>query len=217
MEIKVKSYSQQSSLISSILFFILGAMFFNAKDVANAIIFWVGIFLAVMAVIELVIFIVRYRKAEFVEDRPKLIRLAWPVATAALAVIFIFFYSVVEQFIRFIIGFWILFTGIIRLIHALSFSPRNKKFLPLLIVAVLIIAVGIYTIVKDNILLQGAGLIMMIYAVIEIIGFIFYSKNNIDSMEPGTETLIVPDKNEKEDKKKKNVKTITHTEDEKKD
>ena len=55
MEIKVKSYSQQSSLISSILFFILGAMFFNAKDVANAIIFWVGIFLAVMAVIELVI------------------------------------------------------------------------------------------------------------------------------------------------------------------
>ena len=213
MEIKVKSNSRQSSLISSILFFILGAMFFNAKDVANAIIFWVGIFLAVMAVIELVIFIVRYRKAEFVEDRPKLIRLAWPVATAAFAVIFIFFYSAVEQFIRFIIGFWILF----RLIHALSFSPRNKKFLPLLIVAVLIIAVGIYTIVKDNILLQGAGLIMMIYAVIEIIGFIFYSKNNIDSMEPGTETLIVPDKDEKEDKKKKNIKTITHTEDEKKD
>ena len=35
MEIKVKSYSQQSSLISSILFFILGAMFFNAKDVAK--------------------------------------------------------------------------------------------------------------------------------------------------------------------------------------
>ena len=58
---------------------------------------------------------------------------------------------------------------------------------------------------------------MMIYAVIEIIGFIFYSKNNIDSMEPGTETLIVPDKDEKEDKKKKNIKTITHTEDEKKD
>ena len=212
MEIKVKSYSQQSSLIGSILFFILGAMFFNAKEVANAIIFWVGIFLAVLAVIELIVFIVTYRKAEFEEDRPKLIKLAWPVATAAFAIIFIFFYSVVEQFIRFIIGFWILFTGIIRLINALSYSPRNKKFLPLLIVSVLIIGVGIYTIVRDNILLQGAGLIMMIYAVIEIIGFIFYSKNNIGSMEPGTETLITPDKEEKEDKKKKNIKTITHTE-----
>ena len=217
MEIKVKSYSQQSSLIHSILFFILGALFYNNKAVANTIIFWVGIFLAVLALIELIVFIVSYRKAEFVEDRPKLIRLFFPIVTAVIAIICIFFYGIVEQFIRFIIGFWILFTGIIRLINALSLSPRNKKFLPLIIVSALLIAVGIYTIVKDNILLTGAGIIMMIYAVIEIIGFIFYSKNNIDSVEPGTETLIVPDKKDNKERKPKRIKEITHTEDEKKD
>ncbi len=217
MEIKVKSYSQQSSLIQSILFFILGAMFLNAKKTAEIIIFWVGIFLAVLALIELIVFIVAYKKAEFEEDRPKLIRLFFPVFTAAIAIICIFFYSIVEQFIRFIIGFWILFTGVIRLINALSFSPKNKKFLPLLITSLLLIAVGIYTIVKDNIGVQIAGVIMMIYATIEIIGFIFYSHNNIDTVEPGTETLIVPDKEKKRDKKNKVVKTITHTEDEKKD
>ena len=58
---------------------------------------------------------------------------------------------------------------------------------------------------------------MMIYAVIEIIGFIFYSKNNIDSVEPGTETLIVPDKKDSKERKPKRIKEITHTEDEKKD
>ncbi len=211
MEIKVKSYSQQSSLISSILFFILGAMFLNAEEIANKIIFGLGIIIAVLAVVEFIVFIVTYRKAETDEERPKLIRLFFPIMTLAIAIVCIFFYGIVEQFIRFIIGFWILFTGIIRLINALSISPKNKKFIPLLIVSLLLIGVGIYTIVKGNIILHGLGIIMMIYAVIEIIGFIFYSKGNIDSVEPGTETLIVPDDEKKEEKKKKNkVKTITH-------
>ena len=49
-----------------------------------------------------------------------------------------------------------------------KFYRKHQALILIIIIAVLIIAVGIYTIVKDNILLQGAGLIMMIYAVIEI-------------------------------------------------
>lgn len=204
MEIKVKSYSQQSSLVSSILFFILGACFLNAEEIAEKIIFGIGIFLAVLAVIEFVIYFLQIKKDP--ENRPKLTGLIYAIITLILAIVFIFFYAVVEQFIRFIIGFWVLFSGIIRLINALSYNPKNKKFLPLLIVSLLLIAVGIYTIVKDNIILHSAGIIMMIYAVIEIIGFIIYTKDKAENVEPGTETLIIPEKENKIEKVKKNKK-----------
>ena len=204
MEIKVKSYSQQSSLISSILFFILGACFLNAEDIAEKIIFGIGIFLAVMAVIEFVIYFLQRKNNP--ENKPKLTGLIYAIITLVFAIIFIFFYSVVEQFIRFIIGFWVLFSGIIRLINALSYSPKNKKFIPLLIVSLLLIAVGIYTIVKDNIILHTAGIIMMIYAVIEIIGFIVYTKDSAESVDPGSETLIIPENDKKLEKVKKTKK-----------
>ena len=48
MEIKVKSYSKQSSLISSILFFILGAIIFTkADELIKLISIEVGVLLAV--------------------------------------------------------------------------------------------------------------------------------------------------------------------------
>ena len=208
MEIKVKSYSQQSSLISSIIFFILGACFLNAEGIADKIILGIGIFLAVMAVIEFVIYFLQVKKNP--EVKPKLKGLLYAIITLVLAVIFIFFHGLVEHFIRLIIGFWILFSGIMRLINVLSISPKNKKFAPLLIVALLLIAVGIYTIVIGDIIFYTIGIIMMIYAVIEIIGFVFYTKDKAENLETGTQAIIIPEKEDKVDifKKDKKIKDV---------
>jgi len=66
--------------------------------------------------------------------------------------------------------------------------------------------VGIYTIIIGDVILSSIGIIMMIYATIEIIGYIFYTKDTMKPEEPGTTTLIVPEEdndNKKVDKKKK--------------
>ena len=122
MELKVKSYSSQSSLISSIIFFIIGAILFsNADRVIEIISIAIGLILATTGIISLVIYYFKLKKNNHSETGS----LTLGIITIILAIIFIFFSSLVEQFIRFIIGGWILFSGIIRLINALSSGKRN--------------------------------------------------------------------------------------------
>ncbi len=205
MEIKIKSYSSQSSLLSSILFFILGACLFTSADkVISFISIIIGIILAIIAITNLIIYIVQTKKG-FSASKSYI---ATVVITCIFAIIFIFFSSVVEQFIRFIVGAWILLTGITRLINVLSLNSKNKKFIPLLIVSLLLIGIGVYTIVIGNIILSTIGLIMMIYAAIEIIGYIFYTKDTVTPEEPGTTTLIIPEEEEESVKDKKNKKKV---------
>lgn len=205
MEIKIKSYSSQSSLISSIIFFILGAILCTSADkVVSFISIAIGIILAVTGLINLIIYIYQVKK-----DIPaKKSYIAVAIITLIISVIFIFFSDVVEQFIRFIIGAWILLTGITRFINVLSINYKSRKFLPLLIVSILLMTVGVYTIVISNIVLSWIGIIIMVYAAIEIAGYIFYTKDTITPEEPGTTTLIVPEETTEVNKENKNIKDV---------
>lgn len=203
MEIKVKSYSSQSSLLSSILFFILGAILFTSADkVLTTISIIIGIILATSSVISLVLYFFQAKKGLGMIKKGNLI---FGIITLVLAIIFIFFSGLVEQFIRFIVGAWILFTGIIRLINVLSMKKNNNKFISLLLVSILLIGVGVYTILIGDVILSGIGIIMMIYAGIEILGYILYSKDTTEAEEPGTTTLIVPEETEDKTEEKNDI------------
>lgn len=204
MEIKIKSYSSQSSLISSIIFFIIGAILFtNAEKVISTISIISGIILATIGIISTLIYFFQRKKHANIIFKGNLVI---GIICIILSTIFIFFSNIVEQFIRFIIGAWILFTGIIRLINVLSMNKKNIKFIELLIIAILLIIVGIYTIIIGDVILSTIGIIMMVYAAIEIAGYILYSKDTIDPIEPGTTTLIVPEEEKKEIKKEESKK-----------
>lgn len=192
MEIKIKSYSSQSSLISSILFFILGAILFTSADkLLNIVSIIIGTLFATAATISLVIYFIQSRRLDGI---PKKGNLIFGIIAFILAIIFIFFSNIVEQAIRFVIGGWILLTGILRLINVLSMPKKNKKFLQLLVVAALLIFIGIYTIVKEIFGLDIMGVIMMIYAAVEIIGYVLYSKDKPEKEDmEGTTTLLVPE------------------------
>lgn len=206
MEIKVKSYSSQSSLISSIIYFILGAILFTkAEEVIKFISIAFGVILGVVAVVNFIIFYITFKN---VEKETKKMSLILGIISLIIAIIFIFFSGLVEQIIGILVGGWILFSGIIRFINVLSINPKNKKFLPLLIVSLLLIGTGIYTIIYGHTVLSIVGIIMIIYSVLEIIGYIFYTKDNNDPIEPGTTTLIVPDEPVEIKEEEKNIKDV---------
>lgn len=216
MEIKVKSYSSQSSLISSIIFFIIGAIFFtSAEKVISTMSIVIGILMALIAIFNFLNFCLTLRNKDKETNKASLI---FGLFSLTLAIIFIFFSKLVEHFIRYIIGAWILFSGIMRLINALSYNTKNSKFIPLLIVSILLILVGIYTVLVGDVILSTIGLIMMIYAAIEIAGFIFYRKGiNEEEQAPGTTTLIVTDEQEtKKDENNKLTKNIKDVKEKKK-
>ena len=203
MEIKIKSYSSQSSLLSSILFFILGAILFTSADkLLNILSIIIGTLFATAATISLIIYFIQSRN-----NNPKKGNLTFGIVALVLAIIFIFFSNVLEQAIRFVVGGWILLTGIMRLINVLSMPKKDSKFLQLLIVAALLIFIGIYTIVVELFGLDIIGIIMMVYAAIEIVGYILYSKDKPEQEEKeGTTTLLVPEDTSEEAKLKEEVK-----------
>ena len=74
-------------------------------------------------------------------------------------------------------GGYILASGLNKLIVALNSRNYNKKWIGLLIVAIILIIGGLYIILKSNIILSTIGLILIIYSSIDIISYLMYPKN----------------------------------------
>jgi uncharacterized membrane protein HdeD (DUF308 family) len=199
MEIKVKSYSDQASLISAIIFFIIGGILFWYNDeIISTLSMIVGIILAVSGIVEIIVYVVNKKKQ--IDYLAPVIR---GIIFIGLSILFIFGANIINQIVRFVVGAWILFSGINRLIQTLAISKRSKKFLPLLLVSILLIAIGVYSIVYGDVIISTIGIIMMVYSAIDIIGYIFYTKDEVKQEAQGTTSLIVPDEEEKESKKHK--------------
>ena len=215
MRIDIKSYSTKTSLISSIIFFIIGAVLtaYSEKIMATTYKLIGGVLLIIT--IGLILSIIIRKKKE----QPIFVnRIAIAIIIFTLSILFFFFHSIIDESIRFLIGAWILFSGITRLISALRTDHKASRFIALLITSILLIILGLVTITKTGILLWVVGIIIMIYSAIEIVGYIFYSKDNTNYEEEEGETrLLIPedkdDKDDQEDKKTKKNKKIKDVED----
>ena len=204
MELKVKSYAKQSSLLSSILFFILGAILFTkADEVISVVSIIIGVILAIVGIVSLTYYYFKAKQQIYMKRN-----LIYGILSLLIAVIFIFFANIVEHFIRYIVGAWILFSGIMRLINVLSMHNKNTKFFPLLLVSIALIGLGVITIINGDIIPQTVGILMMVYSAIEIVGYIFYTKDKQEKEEDGVTSIIVPDKEETKPDKKAKIKDV---------
>ena len=216
MEIKITNYKNQSSLISSIIFFILGGILFTNPDIfVTTISKIVGAALLLIAIVFMITTFINRKTKPF-----PIITITSIIIIILLSIMFLFFSETVEKIIRIVVGFWILFSGITKLINALKITNKNKKFISLIIVSLLLIIIGIYTIVIGDVLLSSIGIILMIYSALDIIGYIFYSKDSEEIVEINKETTLITDGSEvKEENKKrrktKKIKDVSNIEEEK--
>lgn len=216
MEIKITNYKNQSSLISSIIFFILGGILFTNPDIfVTTISKIVGAALLLIAIVFMITTFINRKTKPF-----PVITITSIIIIILLSIMFLFFSETVEKIIRIVVGFWILFSGITKLINALKITNKNKKFISLIIVSLLLISIGIYTIVIGDVLLSSIGIILMIYSALDIIGYIFYSKDSEEVVEINKETTLITDGSEVKEKNKKRrkakkIKDVSNIEEEK--
>ena len=204
MEIKINNYKNQSSLISSIIFFILGGILFTNPDIfVTTISKIVGAILLLTAIVFLVTIFLNRKSSPF-----PVLKLSSTIILLLLAIMFLFFSETVEKAIRIVVGFWILFSGINRLINALKMTEKSKKFIFLIIVSLLLIIIGIYSIVIGDVVLSSIGIILMIYSTIDIIGYIFYSKETNETVDINDDTTLITTSVEKEPNNKKKNKKV---------
>lgn len=169
-KIEIKTYSSVLSLIYSLLILVIGVLFVTYPDEAEWFISYVfGGLLVIIAAIKFtwVYFSKKYQEKSGKWD------IVVAIASLLLGIACFFLYEYIEQGIRIGLGLVIVFIGINRLINSFK-NIKTKMFLPLLIVATLLIGAGIFTICYQNLVIIGIGIILIIYSVLEIIGYVCY-------------------------------------------
>ena len=170
-KVNVIDYSEKSSLLSSIIFFILGCVFFtNPGGIVEFIAYILGGVLIIVGIIDYLSYRKTYKNLNIANNS----LLVTSIVLVILGIISIVCSGVIETVVRLIIGSWVLYSGIMRLIYTLN--SKENSFTSRLIVSILLIICGLYIILKTNLVFKFIGLALIFYSILEIIGFISYTK-----------------------------------------
>lgn len=164
-QITIKSYETKSSIVMPIIFLIIGLLLFiNPGGIVEFISYiFGGVFLALGI-------------GKIVVDSKRIDKTTgdtfYSVLMIIIGLIFICFSGTIEFIIRLAIGLWILVNALRSIIMGTnSMNSGNKNIVSLVIGAILLI-IGIYTIFVSNLMLQAIGLVIIVYAVLEIVDYI---------------------------------------------
>ena len=106
-------------------------------------------------------------------------------------------------------------SGIIRFANAMEMNKKDtSKFISLLIIALLLVLAGLYTILEANLAFQTIGIVLMVYAALEIFGWLTnrrVTKESVSKEEKKkkrdkkevVEAVVIEDKTEKKNSKSK--------------
>ena len=190
---------QISSILVSILFFVLGlVLFIDFNGVINFISYVLGTLLIALGVYKLWSYYSKKLNSMMVSYD----EFGFGLVDIVLGVLIIVLSEAFLAISRFFLGGFILLTGINRFIQAISSGYSKSKFWTLLIMSIIVMSLGV-VIILDKDIFNIIGLFIMIYSVIEIVECIMFREvpNNIIKEEV-VEAEIVEEEPKKKTKKK---------------
>ncbi len=100
------------------------------------------------------------------------------IISIIIGIVIIFCSSAIEFVIRLSMGGWILYSGITKLIISLKLKEINvNNWYLVLVSSIIMIACGLYIIIKSNLVLSGIGIVLVLYAIVDIVQFIMIPKS----------------------------------------
>ena len=192
-----------NNLIYALLFLVFGIILLTStEDLITIVSKVIGAVLIIIGIIKSIIYI--YMKGKVGDYNVS--KLALGILFICFGVLLILFSGTLSFAIRTVIGMWVLFAGINRIIFAISIkSLDNKGFLVYLITAILMIILGILLI--SGIFDQLIGLLIIIYATMEIVDYIYFKVKN-KGYEEATDDTIKPTKKDKKIKRLRKGKVV---------
>ena len=187
--------SNKVSLVSSIVFFILGLIIFlNPELLVKTISYGLGGLLILIGIYKSVNYYIQDKRLGIVNRN----EIAFGITAIVLGIIFIFLASAIELLLRFIIGGWLVIIGVSKITQTFFTTERNSKFYALIIVGCIYILIGLYIILVSNLALSIIGLFMMVYGLIDFISYFVYRVKNELIEEELIEEVIENKKNKDE-------------------
>jgi len=184
-----------NNLIYALLFLVLGIILITSTDdLVGMISKVIGSILIIFGIVKLVVYI--YMKGKLGEYKTS--ELIIGLLIIGLGILLILYASTLSFVIRIIFGMWALFAGVNRIIFAIYMKSLNRVgFRMYLITSLIMILVGILLI--SGLLDQMIGLLIIIYAITEIVDYIYYKSTNKD---------YVPVEKQKSTKENKKIKRL---------
>jgi uncharacterized membrane protein HdeD (DUF308 family) len=126
MKIEIKSYNNTSSLVSAIIFFIIGAvMFTNPQDVVIIASYLFGGILSIIGLYKCIKNYIDIKQDNTNSSNEMILGITMFI----IGLIIIFLAGVIEWLVRLVIGGWILFYGINRFIYSLYMNKKDYHFI----------------------------------------------------------------------------------------
>ena len=189
--IQIKTSEMGESLLAAIIFLIFGIFLItNPVKLIKYAMYILGGFITLVGIFKLLIY---YKTTN--GDKKDNLTGGFFIFIGMAAILFTaLFYDKVELIMRILISVYLLYVGIFRLVYAFK-AKGDKK--PYFINAFIIILIGILLLVIPGLPLVAVGILVTIYAIAEIVGFVFGRKNGTGVKI--AEAVIISEKTENND------------------
>lgn len=190
------------SLLSGVIFFVLGLLLFTHPDTFIKTISYVfGGILIIIGLFKALNYYIKDKNLQVVNRN----EIAFGITAVILGLVFIFLADAIELLLRFIIGGYLIIIGLGKLLETFYTTDRTSKFYALIVVGIVFVICGIYTVVNSNLPLKIIGLFMIIYGLIDFISYFLYKDMfnlNRETKEQNktSEIKIIDEKDEEEEK-----------------
>lgn len=155
--------------ISSILLLILGIFLtFNSEGVLSSIFIFLGILASLYGIFK---FISYYQiKNQFHMEDSRVMMSG--ISSIVIGILTILLASFLTNAIQIITGIWLIFSGLTKLGNASFYKVNHPKlYISELIIAILFMILGVYSIFAKNAVLMVLGIILIIYAIIDLVNY----------------------------------------------
>ena len=184
-----------TNLLLSLVIFIIGLILMtNSSFIIDILAYIIGGFLGLIGIIEIISSLIHKN------DNSSTLKIIFGILLISGGALVAIFPNVVDFTIRIIFGGWILFIGVSRLIIALTIKKVDQVgFKTFLITSIIMVISGVVILISFYELL---GLLLAIYAISEIVNYIYF---NLNKKKYSTifdfEENVTPTKNNKKIKK----------------
>ena len=163
-----------ASILTSIAIGFLGLIIlFNPNETIALLSLILGIIIMIIGIGKIISYIILRKESNFSNYD-----LIYGIIAIVISIIMLANANAFATIVRVIIGIWIAYTGIMKLIYALNLkSLSSSSWIAVMIMAIITIIAGIYIAIDSSILIMVFGVILIAYAVIDIIEQIIFMIN----------------------------------------
>ena len=167
---KILKKSTWVDIVVSIIFVLFGALLIaKPNETVGAISIILGIVFIAMGVLKLV----EYYTSDTKEDNS----LALALVAVIIGIVILFASDAILSLFRVILGIWIIIVGVMDLQTILVWKQVKSPYWTVsLVVSMFVILAGIIILSNKNILITTMGIIIVIYAILDIIDKIIFMK-----------------------------------------